>query len=115
MKHEADGLYSFSYARAVELSACYLARIKWRYTHGDATVPITFAVMLAQERRAPGSASWCVYRMYVSERITYEEYKDAHMGLRRTEGLPYVDKPSALVGVLMNTLARRARREGRLK
>ena len=104
-KHEADGLYSFSYARAYELRACSHARNAWKAKHSNRTVCVTFKVMLAQHKTT-NSVSWCLLKMRDNNRITlveHSKYWNQYCNARS-----YHDE----VMILMDCLAARARREG---
>ena len=104
-KHEADGLYSFSYARAVELHACYMARDNWKTKHSDGIVPVTLKVMLTQHKIV-SSVGWCFAEMNIQKRITIaEHYKYWRQYCNATNNYDEVM-------ALMDCLAARARREG---
>lgn len=109
LTHPADGLYSFSYMRGVELQACRSHLDWWYERHALRETPITFADMVWQEsnRNCIGSAvSWLLMELRDHGRITHEEHDLAIRSYSRVRGC------EKEVRVLMDTLLARAKREG---
>lgn len=105
--HPADGLYTFSAARARELGACSRALKAWVSRHGEAVVPVTLADMTAQQEADSLSVGWCLNRMRRYGRIEAAEQDDALCAYSAT------GVHSEEARALMDCLLVRAKREGR--
>lgn len=115
LTHPADGLYTFSAARAKELCACNGHFEMWIERHGEAEVPVTLDDMAKQEdlkdpRRVGSSAIWCMEKMRKHGLISRREFVDAkHQWLES-----YVGGAAGSAKALMDVLLVRAKREGRI-
>lgn len=118
MKHEADGIYYFTGVRAAQLKACEGALNAWNNAHtAQKQVPVTYETMRAQEDSwfGWGSIRWCIDKMYRHEKILLREYVEATQRMQKVFRNPLRSRPALRALVLMDLLAQRARREGRLK
>lgn len=123
MKHLADGLYWFSYERAKELFACNGHLVEWRRLYGEALVPITYEVILTQEKfgndHMEGSAvRWLADHMLEHERITIKEFE--LFGIRLQNEAPWykwenTSHAAKRANIFMYLLYKRAVREGLIK
>lgn len=113
LTHEADGLYYLSSRLLRRRHACCGHRQTWLDAHGDYVVPVTLAILrdhMSRSRRNAGTATFFLaVRMDDAQAITAEEYaRLAQASLKEK------DNPENSARVVMDVLAARARREGRL-
>lgn len=108
MKHEADGLYYLDEEILTRARACEEQASRWYAKFGRGKVPMTLRRIQAMHDEDNRCVAWCMDAMRDSRFITEEEwdrwgYKYASTWCPREECL-----------TLMDLLAARARREGRL-
>lgn len=115
LSHEADGIYGFSYDQIAAQGACYIAldairRYGNRNFPGwtkQTVMPLTAAFALEVHKRVR-CGNWIASKMREGDRINADEF----LGFRA--GYSMGSQVQKDVRLFMDTLARRARREGYL-
>lgn len=110
--HKADGLYYVSLGMLRRKNACDRQQRAFRSYYGQRII-VTFDNVL-DARRKGMNVWWLVCEMYMSRRITDIEYSNFNMSTGYNASQLPSDSDLSCARALMDLLAARARREGRL-